>query len=231
MADYYVRRGARILGPVPPENLRKLAASGKVLASDELAQKPDGPWLPFARVKRLLLAPEAPSVAAPPSSGDHSPLPIADPASQGPVTHRPPRVSIRMMSQARMAINELSKRRQERQVETLRGDASQLQTSEQESPTSAAATLRNGFAQSTVQNVPATKTPERATRNRSVAILLALFLGPIAVHRMYLREPWAGRLLIACTGVGLVVTATWGVLDAIRLLRMSPTTFAEQYQD
>lgn len=220
MAEYYLRRGAKIVGPVPPEKLKEIAVSGKVLGTDEIAQKSDGPWLPFASVKRLFLAPQAPPppVEQPPES-----------LAETPVAHQPPRVPVRMLSQVRMAINEREQRRQERQVETLRAHASQLQTAGQESPASAGATLKNGCAPLTVQAVTIAAAPGKSTRSRLVAIMLAALLGGFAVHKMYLGQPWALRLLLACTGVGLVVTTLLALLDSIALLRMSRTTFDKRY--
>ena len=220
MAEYYMRRGAKIVGPISPEKLKDVAASDKVLGTDEIAQSSAGPWLPFARVKRLLLTPDAPQRHV-----EQSPEPLAE----GPVAHKPPKVSVRMLSQVRMAISEREKRRQERQVETLRAHASQLQTAGQESPAGAASTLRNICAQTTVENVTLPRAPVKSTRSRLVAILLAVLLGGFAVHKMYLGQPWTQRLLLACTGVGLIVTTPLALFDSVALLRMSRTTFDQRY--
>jgi TM2 domain-containing membrane protein YozV len=219
MAEYYVRRGAKIVGPIPLEKFKQIAVSGKILGTDQIAQKFDGPWLPFASVKRLLLAEESPLRDVEPRT---------ESLAEATAAHKPPRVSVRRLSQARMAIQERDKRRQERQIETLRANGSQFQDAAQDYPGNAASTLKNICAPTTVEIVTIPKASETSKRSRLVAITLAVLLGGFAVHKMYLGQPWARRLLLACTGVGLVVTTILAVLDAIALLRMSQVTFEQR---
>ncbi len=59
---YYVRRGEKIVGPVPTDKLKELAATGKVIATDELSQKPEGPWTPCGKVKGLFSSQESTAI-------------------------------------------------------------------------------------------------------------------------------------------------------------------------
>ena len=51
MAGWYVRRGEKIIGPVPNENLRESAATGKLLPTDQLAKDAAGPWTDAANTE------------------------------------------------------------------------------------------------------------------------------------------------------------------------------------
>lgn len=51
-------------------------------------------------------------------------------------------------------------------------------------------------------------------KNRVVAILLCLFLGPLGIHRFYMGDTWQGVVQLL-TGGGLVI---WALIDLIRLI-------------
>ncbi len=59
-------------------------------------------------------------------------------------------------------------------------------------------------------------------KNLVVAYLLALILGLIGGHRIYLGRIGSAALmlLLAVTGIGLVVTALWTVVDLFRMPEM-----------
>ena len=220
MTDYYVRRGARIVGPIPQEKLAEIVASGKVLGTDEIAQHADGPWLGFTRVKRLLVPQEFP-----PRNVEQ---PLEAPLER-PIVHKPPRVAVHKMSQARLAIQEREQRRKERQVETLRVRASQQQTLELNAPADPASALVSANARPTVQDISVAAARGSSSRSQFLAILLAALQGGFATHKIYLGEPWTQRLLLACTGIGLPYTILLALRDSIALLRMSRTTFDQRY--
>jgi len=56
MADYFVRRGEKVLGPMTGEQVVGLAKSGKVLATDEIATDKNGPWQPTTALAPLKAA-------------------------------------------------------------------------------------------------------------------------------------------------------------------------------
>ena len=53
MAQYFVRRGEKVFGPVPGEQVVGLAKSGKVRATDEIATDSKGPWQPTTAMAPL----------------------------------------------------------------------------------------------------------------------------------------------------------------------------------
>ena len=53
MADYFVRRGEKVFGPVTGEQVVGLAKSGKVRATDEIATDKNGPWQPITALAPL----------------------------------------------------------------------------------------------------------------------------------------------------------------------------------
>lgn len=70
-------------------------------------------------------------------------------------------------------------------------------------------------------------TENKTAKSRSTAILLALFLGGVGIHKFYLNRPGAGivYLLFFWTCVPLVIS----FFEAIRYLLMSESTFKEKY--
>jgi TM2 domain-containing membrane protein YozV len=71
----------------------------------------------------------------------------------------------------------------------------------------------------------------RSDRNKFVAAVLALLVGPLGIHRFYLGRTGTGivMLVLSCTFVGLLVTAPWAFVDMIRYLMMSDREFAGRY--
>jgi TM2 domain-containing membrane protein YozV len=58
-------------------------------------------------------------------------------------------------------------------------------------------------------------------KSKVTALLLALFLGPIGIHRFYLGHAGTGvamLLLVVCTwGAGVVLTVPWAIIDLIMI--------------
>ena len=73
--------------------------------------------------------------------------------------------------------------------------------------------------------------PDLDDRNKFVAALLAFFVGPLGIHRFYLRRAGSGiiMLLLSFTVIGLLVSVPWALIDTIRYLVMSNGEFAERY--
>ncbi len=69
---------------------------------------------------------------------------------------------------------------------------------------------------------------QKASKNRSLAILLALFLGGIGIHKFYLNKPGAGVLyvLFCWTLIPLIIS----VLEGIGYLLMSDEDFQKKYR-
>lgn len=83
---YYVRRGAKVIGPFDATKLRELIARGQVVETDEFSQSAEGPWITgrqapklFPSAKPAALQP-APQVAQPPAVIEEP-----EPKSAGPV--------------------------------------------------------------------------------------------------------------------------------------------------
>ena len=68
-------------------------------------------------------------------------------------------------------------------------------------------------------------------RNKYIAAILAFLIGPCGVHRFYLGRTGSGitMLVLTCTGVGLLLTVPWAIIDMIRFLVMSDREFANRY--
>ena len=66
---------------------------------------------------------------------------------------------------------------------------------------------------------------------KTIAILLALFLGQLGVHRFYLGSTGAGvvMLILTFTVVGIIVSLPWAVIDLVRLLIMNDVEFDRRY--
>jgi hypothetical protein len=69
MAQWYIRRGDTVAGPIDLAKLRELIANGQVLASDEVGPNSDGPWTAARRtplfVKQASESPANPEPASP----------------------------------------------------------------------------------------------------------------------------------------------------------------------
>ena len=69
-------------------------------------------------------------------------------------------------------------------------------------------------------------------RNKIVAAILAFFLGTLGIHRFYLGRTGSGivMLVLSITVIGLLVSAPWALVDAVRYLVMSDEEFAARYR-
>lgn len=68
-------------------------------------------------------------------------------------------------------------------------------------------------------------------KQRIFAILLCFFLGPIGAHKFYLNQNKKGLLILilTLTGIGLVISLPWVVIDFFKLILMSDEKFNEIY--
>lgn len=68
-------------------------------------------------------------------------------------------------------------------------------------------------------------------RNKYVAALLAFFIGTLGIHRFYLGRNGSAvlMLILSVTLIGLVISAPWALIDAVRYLMMSDDEFARRY--
>lgn len=66
----------------------------------------------------------------------------------------------------------------------------------------------------------------RPATQRRIAILLALFLGWLGVHRFYLGQIGWGLVILILAWIFLPLAAVIGLIDAIRYLFMDEDTFA-----
>jgi len=59
-----------------------------------------------------------------------------------------------------------------------------------------------------------------SNKSRLAALLLALFLGAIGIHRFYVGKVGTGivMLILAITFVGLIVSSIWALIDLITIL-------------
>ncbi|TNJ35901.1 zinc-ribbon domain and TM2 domain-containing protein [Prosthecochloris vibrioformis] len=66
-----------------------------------------------------------------------------------------------------------------------------------------------------------------APKSRSLAVLLALFLGGLGIHKFYLNSPgWGFIYLIFCW---TFIPAILGLIEALNYLFMSDKTFQQRY--
>lgn len=61
--------------------------------------------------------------------------------------------------------------------------------------------------------------------------MLAFFFGTLGIHRFYLGRTGSGFVMLALsiTVVGLLLTAPWALIDAVRYLIMPDAEFAARY--
>jgi TM2 domain-containing membrane protein YozV len=73
--------------------------------------------------------------------------------------------------------------------------------------------------------------PPHNDRNKYVAAVIALLVGPFGIHRFYLGRTGSAiaMLVLSCTVVGLIVSVPWAFIDMIRYLMMADREFAERY--
>ena len=65
------------------------------------------------------------------------------------------------------------------------------------------------------------------SRNKTLAALLAFFLGHFGIQRFYLGRPVSGVLLLLFVWTG--IPSIWGVIECILLLLMSEQEFQQRY--
>lgn len=65
------------------------------------------------------------------------------------------------------------------------------------------------------------------TKSRSIAILLALFLGCIGIHKFYLNKPGRGFLYLLFSWTGIPLIIAW--IEAIIYMFTDDDTFQEKY--
>ncbi len=83
--DWFVQHGGKQYGPMPPSNLKKLAADGKITPATQVRMGETGAWVPASKVQGLFAAASAASPAA-------APTPPPAPAHTASVPPPPPRV-------------------------------------------------------------------------------------------------------------------------------------------
>ena len=71
-----------------------------------------------------------------------------------------------------------------------------------------------------LKNFASTSGEDCSPKSRLVASLLAFFLGCFGVHNFYLGKTGQGvaQLILSITGIGLIVTGIWVLVDFIVLL-------------
>ena len=95
MSDWYYKIGEQVVGPMSADQLRALAAGGRLAASDPVANAKEGPWVPASRVKGLFAPasveeePKASGGAQPAQTPEHR---------EGPPIPQPPVVMASGMS-------------------------------------------------------------------------------------------------------------------------------------
>ena len=88
--DWYIRQNGKIVGPVPSEKLKVLAATGKINTSADVANSQEGPWHSVGKIKGLQFG--SPLATAKPSvhSKPQRTFPEPSPASPDQFRNTPP---------------------------------------------------------------------------------------------------------------------------------------------
>lgn len=72
---------------------------------------------------------------------------------------------------------------------------------------------------------------EMSEKNRITAAILAFFAGVFGAHKFYLGNSGSGLLyfILTCTGIGLILTLPWTIIETIDLFTMSDKMFHQKY--
>ncbi len=106
------------------------------------------------------------------------------------------------MSQAAFPIHEKAKQ-ETTSTATTNGNSEQMTQADAQYSSASAAT----------QNAPATPKPHGG-KSQVIALILAIFLGGLGIHRFYLGYTWQGVVqLLTAGGCGL-----WALIDIIRII-------------
>lgn len=70
-----------------------------------------------------------------------------------------------------------------------------------------------------------------SSRDKTIAVLFALFLGSLGVHRYYLGRPGSATvmLVMSLTGIFMPIVWIWSLVDTVSLLSTSRERFELQY--
>lgn len=68
-------------------------------------------------------------------------------------------------------------------------------------------------------------------KQRIFAIILCFFLGLLGIHKFYLNQNKKGLLILIFTfsGIGLIISLPWVIIDFLKLILMSDKKFNEIY--
>ncbi len=94
MAEWYTKIAEQVVGPLSAEQLKALAAGGRLAPVDPVAQSADGPWVPASRVKGLF------EVAAVDDEPEEEVPPVDRPVDEPPIPQPPVVMSSQTAAQA-----------------------------------------------------------------------------------------------------------------------------------